>query len=187
MVQNKKTTTTMAKQKAGKGIKAKKGSTAGKVVRNHSLRWSDAERKALAHSLNTLLANYQVHYQKLRNYHWNVTGGDFFDIHENLELQYTEAQADIDMIAERVRVFHERPLSTFSEYLKASTLKEDATVPSSTDMVKNLLADYVTLVDRMYETVDLAMGLSDAGTERMVKGFIEQIEKHHWMMGAFNK
>lgn len=177
----------MAKQKAGKGIKAKKGSTAGKVVRNHSLRWSDAERKALAHSLNTLLANYQVHYQKLRNYHWNVTGGDFFDIHENLELQYTEAQTDIDMIAERVRVFHERPLSTFAEYLKASTLKEDATVPTSTDMVKNLLADYVVLVDRMYETVDLAMGLSDAGTERMVKGFIEQIEKHHWMMGAFNK
>ncbi|HRN36852.1 MAG TPA: ferritin-like domain-containing protein, partial [Flavobacteriales bacterium] len=60
-------------------------------------------------------------------------------------------------------------------------------VPSSTDIVQNLLTDYVTLVDRMYETVDLAMGLSDAGTERMVKGFIEQIEKHHWMMGAFNK
>ncbi len=177
----------MAKKKGGKSIVAKKNKKATAGVRNHSLRWSDAERKALATSLNTLLANYQVHYQKLRNYHWNVTGGDFFDIHENLELQYTEAQADIDLIAERVRVFHERPLSTFAEYLKASTLKEDATVPDSGHMVKNLLADYVVLVDRMYETVDLAMELADAGTERMVKGFIEQVEKHHWMLGAFNK
>jgi len=175
------------KKKAGKAGSAKGAKKSKATVRNHSLRWSDNERKELSASLNLLLANYQVHYQKLRNYHWNVTGGDFFDIHENLEQQYTQSQTNIDLIAERVRVFHERPLSTFAEYLKVSSLKEDPTVPGSEVMVKNLLADYVVLVDRMYETVELALELADAGTERMVKGFIEQIEKHHWMLGAFNK
>lgn len=176
MATKKKTTTAKKKNAAANGS-----------VRMHSLRWSPKERQRLADSLNELMANYEIHYQKLRNYHWNVTGGDFFDIHENLEQQYTQSQTNIDLIAERVRVFHVRPLSTFAEYLKVSTLKEDPTVPDSSQMVKNLLADYVLLVDRMYETVELAMELSDAGTERMVKGFIEQLEKHHWMLGAFNK
>ena len=155
--------------------------------KRHTLRWTADERKRITDSLNTLLANYQVHYQKLRNYHWNVTGADFFDIHEHLELQYTEAQANIDLIAERIRVFQARPLSTYAEYLKESALKEDATVPRSDQMMMNLLADYVTLVDHLSETVDLAMDLSDSGTERMVKGFIEQIEKHHWMLSSFTK
>ncbi|HRF81136.1 MAG TPA: Dps family protein [Flavobacteriales bacterium] len=158
-----------------------------KTNKRHSLHWTAAERKQLVDSLNILLANYQVHYQKLRNYHWNVTGGDFFDIHEKLELQYNEAQANIDLIAERVRVFHARPLSTYAEYLEASTLKEDTTVPESDKMMKNLLGDYVTLVDLMCDTVELTLELSDSGTERMVKGFIEQLEKHHWMLTAFTK
>jgi starvation-inducible DNA-binding protein len=175
------------RKKTSSTKKKKQGKSSTGNVRMHSLRWSTKERKLLADSLNELLANYEVHYQKLRNYHWNVTGGDFFDIHENLEVQYTQSQMNIDLIAERVRVFHERPLSTFAEYLKVSDLKEDPTVPSSANMVKNLLADHVVLVDHMYETVELAMKLSDAGTERMVKGFIEQIEKHHWMLGSFNK
>lgn len=157
------------------------------ATKRHTLRWTAVERKHITDSLNTLLANYQVHYQKLRNYHWNVTGGDFFDIHENLELQYTEAQENIDLIAERIRVFQERPLSTYAEYLKESTLKEDSTVPKSDQMMKNLLADYVTLVDLLSETVELALELSDSGTERMVKGFIEQLEKHHWMLTSFTK
>lgn len=163
------------------------GTKSGHTGRMHTLRWSSSERERLATSLNILLANYEVHYQKLRNYHWNVTGGDFFDIHVELEGQYTQAQTNIDLIAERVRVFRERPLSTFAEYLNASTLKEDGTVPASGKMVKNLLADYVVLVDHMYDTVELAKELSDAGTERMVKGFIEQLEKHHWMLTSFNK
>jgi starvation-inducible DNA-binding protein len=31
--------------------------------------------------LNQLVADYQVLYQKLRSYHWNVTGRDFFTLH----------------------------------------------------------------------------------------------------------
>lgn len=162
-----------------------KAPTRNGTGQRHPLHWTPADRRRVTDTLNILLANYQVHYQKLRNYHWNVKGSDFFDLHEQLEAQYQEAQANIDLIAERVRVFQERPLSTFAEYLEQSTLKEDRTVPTSDKMVQHLLADYVALVDRMCETVDLAVEMADAGTERMVKGFIQQIEKHHWMLSAF--
>ncbi|MFT3884274.1 MAG: DNA starvation/stationary phase protection protein [Flavobacteriales bacterium] len=151
----------------------------------HTLHWTNDERERIVAALNELLGNYQVHYQKLRNYHWNVKGSDFFDLHVELEAQYMEAQEHIDLIAERVRVFRMRPLSTFAEYLDASSIKEDGTVPDPDKMVKNLLADYVALLDQCVAGVDVAVELNDLGTEKMLKDFIGKIEKHHWMLSAF--
>lgn len=155
------------------------------ATKRHTLHWTSDERECIVTALNELLGNYQVHYQKLRNYHWNVKGSDFFDLHVELEAQYREAQEHIDLIAERVRVFRSRPLSTFAEYLRISTIQEDGTVPASDRMVKNLLADYVTLLDQCMAGVDIAAELHDLGTEKMLKDFIVSLEKHHWMMSAF--
>src|ERR1041384_7583830 len=76
------------------------------------LGWTAKETDKISKALNDLLANYSVHYQKLRNYHWNVKGSDFFDLHIEFEQQYTEAQQNIDDIAERIRVFSKTPVST---------------------------------------------------------------------------
>ncbi len=150
-------------------------------------RWSTKERKQLADSLNTLLAACQVHYQKLHNYHWNVEGDEFFELHEITEQQYGQVHGDIDAIAERIRVFGERPLSTFAEYLAASPIKEDMQVPSAKKMAGNLLADYGILIKLMYATADLADDLDDLPTESMMVDLIARFEKQQWMLGAFLK
>lgn len=59
----------------------------------------------LVNKLNALLANYHVFYQKLRNFHWNVKGDDFFDQHEKFEQYYDTTKLNIDVIAERIRVW----------------------------------------------------------------------------------
>lgn len=41
-------------------------------------------------NLNCLLADLNVFYRKLQNYHWNVKGKDFFTMHEKLEEYYDE-------------------------------------------------------------------------------------------------
>lgn len=40
--------------------------------------------------LNVLLADYHVYYQKLRNFHWNVLGENFFDLHNRFEEMYND-------------------------------------------------------------------------------------------------
>ena len=35
--------------------------------------------------LNTLSTNYHVYYQKLRSFHWNILGENFFDLHIKFE------------------------------------------------------------------------------------------------------
>jgi starvation-inducible DNA-binding protein len=149
------------------------------------LGWTTDEIAEITNSLNELLANYMVHYQRLRNYHWNVKGSDFFDLHEQFELQYTEATKNIDDIAERIRIFGKSPLSTLQEYLDSSELKETGSQLSSELMIRELISDYRILLHYMFTVVEVAVGHGDSGTEEMVKKFINSIEKHHWMLSAF--
>ncbi len=149
------------------------------------LGWSSEETAKIANVLNTLLANYSVHYQKLRNFHWNVKGSDFFDLHERFEQQYNEARENIDEIAERIRVFGKTPLSTMKDYLENSEITEAGTDVPSDLMVREVLSDFRILLEHMFEVVDVAVEQGDSGTEEMVKSFIKAIEKHHWMLSAF--
>lgn len=149
------------------------------------LGWSAEETDEITKTLNSLLANYSIHYQKLRNYHWNVKGSDFFDLHEQFEQQYNEALQNIDDIAERIRIFGKIPMSTLKEYLDTAEIKETTSQLTSELMVRELLSDYRILLQYMFKVVEVAAQHSDSGTEEMVKVFIHHIEKHHWMLSSF--
>ena len=69
-------------------------------------------------SLNELLANYHLYYQNLRNYHWNISGEHFFDLHEKFENLYNDAKVSIDEIAERILTLRMKPVSTLKEYIE---------------------------------------------------------------------
>lgn len=149
------------------------------------LGFSESETADMVNALNQLLANYHVHYQKLRNYHWNVKGPDFFDIHEKFEDQYNEAKLNIDDIAERIRVFGFTPMSTLKEYLANSEIKETGSDLSGTEMVEEILNDYEILLSFMTDVANAAIDIGDVGTENMINAFINKLEKSHWMFSAF--
>lgn len=149
------------------------------------LGWSTEEIDKITHALNSVLANYNVHFQKLRNFHWNVKGSDFFDLHIEFESQYNEAIEHTDEIAERIRVFGETPFSTMQEYLRNSEIKEASTQITSDLMIRELLNDYRVLLQYMAAVIEIAGEQYDAGTENLMKNFIKKIEKHHWMLTAF--
>src|SRR5689334_14433513 len=138
----------------------------------YKLGWTTEETNEISSALNEVLANYSVHYQKLRNYHWNVKGSDFFDLHEQFEQQYNEALENIDVIAERIRIFGKTPLSTMRDYLEISEIKETSPDLKSDIMVRELLSDYRILLQYMFSVVGVAMDQNDSGTEEMVKKFI---------------
>ncbi|MEO9965425.1 MAG: DNA starvation/stationary phase protection protein [Reichenbachiella sp.] len=151
------------------------------------LGYTKLETAEIVEGLNRLLANYSVHYQKLRNFHWNVRGGDFFEIHERFEDQYNFAKKAIDEIAERIRVFGQTPLSTMRDYLETSEIKESGTDLTAMEMVQEILKDYEILLEFMFNSIEEAIDKGDSGTEDLIKGFVKQIEKNHWMLTAFSK
>ena len=57
---------------------------------NPSIGLSDGERRGAVEILSALLADEYVLYTKTRNYHWNVAGPQFNDLHKFFESQYIQ-------------------------------------------------------------------------------------------------
>ncbi|MCZ4407618.1 DNA starvation/stationary phase protection protein [Cryomorphaceae bacterium 1068] len=145
------------------------------------------EAYEVVETLNALLANYAVLYQKIRNFHWNVTGGDFFDIHEKLEEEYTAAAEYIDSVAERIRILGFKPLSTLSAYIEKSDIEETEEDLSGAQMMEIIVEDYETLLSFMVDAADAAIEHGDIGTETLMREILSRTEEKHWMFTAFIK
>lgn len=141
----------------------------------------------LVDHLNLLLANYQVHYQKVRGCHWNVKGHSFFDLHVKFEELYNNAQTSIDELAERVLTLGKSPYSTFNEYIALSDIKEIKTEGLPADkMVEAILDDFKKLIALEREVIANATeNAGDEGTADMVIGFLRFKEKTSWMLRAW--
>ncbi len=140
---------------------------------------------ATAKELNVLLADYHLYYQKLRNFHWNVVGNNFFDLHIKFEEMYEDAKIKVDEIAERILTLRFQPTSNLSDYLKMSNIKESSEDIKDTEMVKTLLDDHGKLLKQMRQVIETADKASDEGTIDMIGGFIGHIEKISWMLDAW--
>lgn len=138
-----------------------------------------------AKELNILLADYHIYYQKLRNFHWNVVGDNFFDLHNKFEEMYEDAKIKIDEIAERILTLRYQPTSNFSDYLKMSSLKEASEKTKDIDMVKKLLEDHGKLLTQMRKVVETADKAEDEGTIDLIGGYIGDLEKVSWMLDAW--
>ena len=135
--------------------------------------------------LNILLADYHLYYQKLRNFHWNVIGKNFFDLHEKFEELYNEAKLKVDEIAERILTLRYQPTSNMSEYLKDSNLKESPSDISDSKMIEILLEDHGLLLKQMRKVVEIADKSGDEGTIDLIGAYIRELEKTSWMLDAW--
>jgi starvation-inducible DNA-binding protein len=149
------------------------------------LGFTPEETQTLVMHMNRLLANYHIHYQKLRNFHWNVKGNDFFELHEVFENLYDKVYSNIDELAERIRVFGHTPFSTLREYLHHAELAEVATNLSGKAMVREVLDDITILLSFMMDVSNAAQEIGDIGTIDLVNDFVKGMEKDHWMLNAW--
>ena len=138
-------------------------------------------------ALKQLLANYQIHYHKLRSFHWNVEGPDFFELHEAFEQDYNTTKENIDEIAERIRVFGLKPLSVLKETIELSEIKETKKSISGLEMVREILKDFEILHDKMLDVLNAALGTGDNATEQMISEFMGELEKRNWMYTSWCK
>jgi len=137
--------------------------------------------------LNTLLADYHLYYQKLRTFHWNILGKNFFDLHVKFEDMYNEAQLKIDEIAERILTLRHHPMSKLSDYLKTSSLKEVSGMTTDQDMVETLLDDHKLILSQMSTVLNCANTAGDEGTIDLIGAYIRELEKTSWMLNAWSK
>jgi starvation-inducible DNA-binding protein len=137
--------------------------------------------------LNTLLADYHIYYQKLRNFHWNILGENFFDLHNKFEDLYTDARTKIDEIAERILTLRYHPMSKLSDYLEISEIKEVSPLQSDKNMVLEIINDHKVLLSQMSSVIEKAGNAKDEGTIDLIGAYVRELEKSSWMLDAWTK
>ncbi len=147
---------------------------------------ADGDRQAVVQILNTLLADEYVLYTKTRNYHWNVVGPQFNDLHRFFESLYTPLNDVIDEVAERARALGGRASGSLAEFTKATRLTEDpGAAPSPREMLAALLADHEAIITTLRADIDtVTEEHRDAGTGDFLIGLLVQHEKTAWMLRA---
>jgi len=158
-----------------------------KKIKMSYLHMKDADIKIVVEELNKLLADYQLYYQKLRNFHWNIIGKNFFDLHVQFEEMYDDAKLKIDEIAERVITLNYHPLSNLSDYLEISEVKESNPLKKDTEMVSMLMEDQLTIIGQFRKVIKKANEAEDEGTIDLIGAYLREMEKSHWMLNSWLK
>lgn len=145
------------------------------------------ENKAakLSDKLNLLLSDYQLFYQNLRGFHWNLKGRDFFELHLKFEELYNDAQVKIDEIAERVLTLEATPLHSFDEYIKTSGIKVAKNVSDGKRGIEISLENFQKILILEREIMEVATDAGDEGTLTLISDYISQTEKTVWMLSSF--
>lgn len=138
--------------------------------------------KPVIEALKTVLANSYLLYLKTQNFHWNVTGPQFRSLHLMFEEQYTDLQAAVDEIAERIRALGDHAPGSFKQFLALSDLKEAETVPDAAAMVQALAKDQDTVLASLDKLLAAAEKAGDDVTVDLVTGRKTIHEKNRWML-----
>ena len=158
-----------------------------KPVMKPDIDLSEQQREDVVKILNALLSDEYLLYTKTRNYHWNIVGPQFNDLHKFFEGQYEELDDMIDEVAERARSLDGWAFGTLAEFSQHARLKEEPEkYPPAREMIAALLADHEALIRQL--RIDLeacAEKYHDAGTNDFLTGLMEKHEKMAWMLRAF--
>ncbi len=135
-------------------------------------------------SMNHLLADSTIYYQKLRSYHWTVKGPHFFTLHTKFEELYTAWAVTIDDIAERILTIGGAPLLSLGEIIKTSDLHEVNEEIEAEAMVADIAKSLTVILNKVNAIANEAEQAGDTGTFNLVDAIRDEQQKTLWMLNA---
>lgn len=134
--------------------------------------------------MKEILSDQFLLYVKARNFHWNVSGPQFFGLHSAFEKIYDELSEEIDAVAERIRTIGFSTPGTMKEFWEFSTLEEKpGELPESIEMVRILSNDFETIIQKLQSSAHRMQDeLKDEVTAGMLYGLAEKYQKTNWML-----
>jgi starvation-inducible DNA-binding protein len=147
----------------------------------------ETDREQVAEGLKRLLADSYTLYLQTHNFHWNVTGPSFRELHLMFEEHYTELATAVDDIAERIRTLDVPAPGTYKEFARLSAIDEVDGVPEARAMVDLLTRGHEQVVKTCRDVLKVAQSADDESTASLVSDRMRIHEKTAWMLRAINK
>lgn len=145
---------------------------------------NESDREQIAEGLKRLLADSYTLYLQTHNFHWNVTGPQFRELHLMFEEQYTELAVAVDDIAERIRTLGVAAPGTYKAFAALSSIDEVEGVPAAQKMVELLNLGHEKVVKTARSVLKTAQAADDESTASLVSDRMRIHEKTAWMLRA---
>jgi starvation-inducible DNA-binding protein len=144
------------------------------------------DREGISDSLAQLLADSYTLYLKTHNYHWNVTGPHFGELHAMFEAQYLDLADAVDEIAERIRALGHQAPGSYSQFSARTAVPEaSGGKTSAMDMVAALAHDHETVAKAAAAAIAVADEAGDEPTAGLATDRQQIHEKTAWMLRSY--
>ena len=120
-------------------------------------------------------------YLKAHNYHWNVTGPLFPQLHELFGKIYEEVYGSIDDFAENIRKLDTFVPASHIKFNMLSRVDDETQVPPAEEMMSTLLNDSDRMVKLLKICFDLATQAGEDGFANFLAERMDAHRKHSWM------
>jgi starvation-inducible DNA-binding protein len=161
----------------------------GKVVADHGggtmkidIGIAEDARKSIVGALERVLADTYTLYLKTHNFHWNVTGPQFNDLHAMFMAQYVEMWGAVDLVAERIRALGSFAPGSYRDFSKLSSIAEAEDVPVAMDMVRQLVDGHEAVIRTARAALRPAESANDQSTLDLLTQRLQVHEKTAWML-----
>ncbi|RYE22104.1 MAG: DNA starvation/stationary phase protection protein [Sphingobacteriaceae bacterium] len=153
----------------------------GRVQANIGI--SEEHKQLIANDMQKVLADEVVLYIKTRNYHWNIEGDNFMELHKLYQKMYEQMEEFIDDTAERIRTIGHYAQGRLKDFIQQTQLVEQDYTNEQQDQFRNLLDDHETIIRYLRQLVDkFADEYGDAGNADYLTGLMEEHEKLAWFL-----
>ncbi|MBO0811904.1 MAG: DNA starvation/stationary phase protection protein [Microlunatus sp.] len=116
--------------------------------------------------------------------HWTVVGQGFRDLHLHLDEIVDTARDHADAVAERMRAVQASPDGRSDTVCSQSRLAAYPASAQTVTVVTEVIADRVATVVATARQVRERIDAEDPATSDLLRGLIQDFEKHHWMLCA---
>lgn len=137
---------------------------------------------AIVQSLQKQVANAFILYLNYKHYHWQTFGPLFRDLHLLFDEFAEEVYETIDVMAERVRMIGQNPVSRIEEFQKTASIKSAADSNDMREMIKEADNNAMQIIMEMREAIKTADDNDDPGTADVLTKFVQIHEKHEWWL-----
>lgn len=144
------------------------------------------DREEIAEHLKGLLADSYTLYLQTHNFHWNITGPMFNQLHLMFEDHYTELALAVDDIAERIRSLDIAAPGTYKAFSQLSSIKEVDGVPTALEMTNILTKGHEQVVKTCRSALSVAQNANDESSAALISDRMRVHEKTAWMLRALS-
>lgn len=126
-------------------------------------------------------------YFKAHTFHWNVEGADFAQYHEFLGDFYESVFANVDCIAEKIRMLDAYAPTTLPRMLELSDIGDTDVIPSALVMLSQLKQDNDRFIVHLRAGIVAAEQANEPAIGNFLQDLLDQHQKHAWMLRSLTK